>query len=63
MKLPQRSAVDGREWRLYQVNFTTLEGEFGTFIYALSFEHAAAVVAELRDTARLGGEVVGVVPR
>jgi hypothetical protein len=41
------------------VEFGTVDGHFSTYIYALSDEHAAAIVAELRQTARCGGAVVG----
>ena len=57
--LPTSPVVDGRTWRLYAVEFSTADGEFSTHIYALSTEHAAAIVQELRQTARLGGAVQG----
>jgi hypothetical protein len=41
------------------VEFGTVDGHFSTYIYALSDEHAAAIVAELRQTERCGGAVVG----
>lgn len=58
--MPLTCTVDGREWLLYSVDFKTADGEFSTYIYALSFEHAAAIVEELRETARLGGQVMEV---
>lgn len=33
--------------------------EFSTYIYALSFEHAELLIEELRQTARLGGQIQG----
>lgn len=57
--LPLSAAVDGRTWRLFGVDFTTADGDFRTHIYALSFEHAAAIVAKLKQTARLGGQAEG----
>ena len=59
ISLPASTVVDGRTWRLYAVDFTTAEGEFSTYLYALSFEHAAAILEELRQTARLGGQIGG----
>jgi hypothetical protein len=59
IQMPLSVAVDGRTWRLFSVEYGTVDGHFSTYIYALSDEHAAAIVAELRQTARCGGAVVG----
>lgn len=59
IQMPLSVPVDGRTWRLFSVEFDTADGKFSTYIYALSDEHAAAIVAELRQTARCGGAVVG----
>ena len=59
IQMPLSVTVDGRTWRLFSVEFDTADGKFSTYIYALSDEHAAAIVAELRQTARCGGAVVG----
>ena len=59
IQMPLSVPVDGRTWRLFSVEFDTADGKFSTYIYALSDEHAAAMVAELRQTARCGGAVVG----
>ena len=59
IQMPLSVTVDGRTWRLFSVEFDTADGKFSTYIYALSDEHAAAMVAELRQTARCGGAVVG----
>jgi hypothetical protein len=59
IQMPLTTVVNGRTWRLFGVDFTTADGEFGTYIYALSFEHAAAIVEELKQTARLGGQLEG----
>jgi len=53
--------VDGRTWNLYAVDYDTADGQFSVYIHAISFEHAAAMVAELRETARLSGQVEGIV--
>lgn len=59
IQLQLRPVVDGRTWRLFGLEYSTADGDFSTFIYALSAEHAAAIVEEMRQTARLGGEVQG----
>jgi hypothetical protein len=40
--------VDGRTWRLFPCSFDTADGKFGFTLYALSLEHAAAMLAELK---------------
>lgn len=57
--MPMTTVVNGRTWRLFGLDYSTADGEFGTYIYALSFEHAAAIVEELKQTARLGGQLEG----
>lgn len=59
IQMPLSVIVDGRTWRLFSVEYDTADGKFSTYIYALSDEHASAIVAELRQTARCGGAVVG----
>ena len=59
IQMPITTVVNGRTWRLFGVDYSTADGEFGTYIYALSFEHAAAIVEELKQTARLGGQFEG----
>lgn len=51
--------VNGKKWDLYGVDYSTADGEFGTYIYAMSFEHAAAIIEELKETAKLSGRVTG----
>jgi hypothetical protein len=56
------SARDGRyNWKPHIVYFDTAEGLFTVHIYALSAEHAAAIVEEMKATARLGEPVLEVV--
>jgi hypothetical protein len=57
--LPISTVVSGKTWHLFGVSFDTAEGEFGTYIYALSFEHASYIVEELKQTARLSGQLEG----
>lgn len=53
--------VNGRQWNLYAIDYETADGPFSTYLHAISAEHAAAMVAELRETAELRGQVMGVV--
>jgi hypothetical protein len=53
--MPLSVTVDGREWKLFNVDYNTPDGAFSFKIYAISFEHAAAIVEEIKETAKLGG--------
>ncbi|UVE47576.1 hypothetical protein KS461_09905 [Pseudomonas chlororaphis] len=54
-------AVNGIAWRLFPVDFTTVEGTFSVYLYALNREHAAAILLELKETAVLrDGDLVGI---
>ncbi len=59
IQMPLTTVVNGRTWRLFGVDYSTADGEFATYIYALSMEHAVAIVEELKQTARLGGQLEG----
>jgi hypothetical protein len=52
-----RAVVDGREWRTYTCSYDTADGKFAFTIMAISMEHAAAMLEELRATAKLDGEL------
>ncbi len=51
--------VQGRTWRLFAIDYDTADGKFSTYIYALSWEHAHMMLDELKQTARIGGQVEG----
>jgi hypothetical protein len=57
MDRPLTCVVDGRKWRTYTCSYDSPDGKFSFDIMALSLEHAAAMLLELKDTARLDGEV------
>ncbi len=59
MKLTVHQA--GRDWHLYDIQYDTADGKFSFSIYALSMEHAAAMVEEIKTTARLVGRIEKVV--
>lgn len=48
----------GREWRTFTCSYDTADGKFCFTIMAISMEHAAAMLEELKATARLDGEVM-----
>jgi hypothetical protein len=45
------SVVNGRKWLLYTFDFATADGKFSSYFYALSDEHAAHILEELKATA------------
>lgn len=56
--MPFNVVCNGVTWSLYSIDFDTADGKFSTYIYALSMEHAVAICAELRESARVSGQVV-----
>lgn len=56
--LPLRTVVDGRTWHLYTYEYQTPDGVFVGYLHALSMEHAAALIGDLRDGAELAGKMV-----
>ena len=52
--------VNGREWHLYEFHYNTPDGTFAGYLHAISDEHAAAMLSELKDTAVISGQLVGV---
>lgn len=58
--LKLETIVNGRVWKLYGLDFKTADGTFGTYIYALSDEHAQMICMELKETAKITGQIVGV---
>lgn len=60
VRLALTAEVNGRTWQLHQVEFETADGLFSTYVYALSDEHAVAIIEELKETARWGGRLIHV---
>lgn len=58
--LPLRTVVDGRIWQLYSYEYQTPDGVFVGYLHALSIEHAAALVGDMRASAELAGKMVSV---
>ena len=51
---------EGREWNLYTFDYATPDGVFVGYLHAVSFEHAAALLADLKETAVLKGKMIEV---
>ncbi len=59
---PPTVHVNGRDWHLFDIEYQTADGKFSVYMYALSFEHAEMMLAELKETARVSGQVMDVYP-
>ena len=51
-----------REWKLYSVLYEGVDGQYGTYISAVSFEHAQLMLQDLKDTGQIFGEIVDTRP-
>jgi len=51
--------VNGRVWKLYDVNYETSDGKFSFSIYAISSEHAEAMLDDIKSNAYISGEIIG----
>lgn len=60
VNLPMSCVVDGRTWLLYTFDFNTPDGTFSSYFYAISYEHAAAILVDMKETAELKGQMIGV---
>jgi hypothetical protein len=59
---PLQVEVEGRTWRTYCCSYKTADGTFCFTIMAISMEHAAAMLQELKETATLDGELDEIIP-
>ena len=55
--LPMRTVVGGKTWHLYTYEFQSPDGVFRGFLHALSMEHAAALIYDMRISAELVGKM------
>lgn len=53
--------VAGIAWRLYPIEFATVDGKFSAYFYAVSDEHAQALLDDLKSTATVGAPLEAVV--
>ena len=58
VKLPMTCLVDDRTWNLFTFDFQTPDGTFASYLYAISLEHAAAMLADMKETAVLTGQMI-----
>lgn len=54
---PLRTECNGRQWALYSASYTTPDGRFAFYFYAISDYHAAMLLQELKETAVLDGRM------
>lgn len=62
MSQPLTCVVDGRTWRTFTCSYDSADGKFAFTIMAISMEHAAAMLEELKSTAKLDGELDSIIP-
>lgn len=61
VELPVEVLENNQQWKLYTFEFSTQEGKFSSYFYATSMLHAACILEEMKNTAELSGEILGVV--
>lgn len=59
--MPREVEVNGRTWSLYAAEYAGADGTFGLHFYAISMEHAAIVVEDIKTTLKLTGKYEGTV--
>lgn len=59
IKLPMSTIVDGRTWLLCSYKHSYSDGKFCGHLYAVSMEHAATFIRDMKETVRLTEQVVG----
>ena len=58
VKLPISCVAGGRKWLLFLFEYATPDGIFSGYLHAISAEHAAAMLADLKENAELKGQVI-----
>lgn len=61
LSLDLSPVVAGITWHLYPIEFNTVDGRFSAYFYAISDEHAQALLDDLKSTATVGSPIEGVV--
>lgn len=49
--------VAGKVWELFSYEFDSPDGRFIGYIYAISYEHAAELLLDLKNSARISGKI------
>lgn len=52
----------GRMWKTYTFSYDSPDGRYSFTLMALSPEHAELMLADLKESARLDGEVSDIIP-
>lgn len=60
LSLDLKPVVAGITWRLYPIEFNTVDGKFSAYFYAISDEHAQALLDDLKGNAVVGQPIEGV---
>lgn len=58
VNLPITTEVRGQVWRLFTFDYMTQDGMFSGYLHALDMGHAEQLLAELKATAVLEGQMV-----
>lgn len=58
--LPLSCVVNGTTWQLFTFEYQTPDGEFCGYLYAVSMEHAAAMLGDMKESAVLKGQIIEV---
>jgi hypothetical protein len=56
---PIHCTVNGRQWHLFSAEYKADQGTYTLHFHAISMEHAAAVVEDIKATLTLRGELIG----
>lgn len=54
---PTHVTVGGKQWYLFSAQYETPDGTYDFYFYAISFYHASIVLSDIKDTAKLTGQV------
>lgn len=60
IKLSPTVTVNGITWYLFSVDFDTADGAFSTYLYAIDHGHAALRLEELKESARIVGQITSI---
>lgn len=52
--------VDGRQWHLFTFDYQTPDGIFSGYLHAISPEHAAEMLMDMKANATLSGQMIEV---
>lgn len=58
--MPLSCEVRGKTWHLYSFEWGGADGTFCGHFYAISDDHAALVLQDIKDTAKLNGRLYGI---